>query len=251
MFSVIGVSATFSYLSMDVTFSPSDDTWVKDNGEPVNNVQDALDSLYSQDRFYTTPELKEILNTMDTRIDLSDAISTSFMTKASASKPAAKAIMDSSAFRSNTTEALLTALNTALVPTVSNNTNVIASSIYSSAWDAYMAFRSTGNSWCTTNGAVNNSYIGYNFNKNVNVRIAKFINGGTQGYPAKTVKLQCSSDNVTWIDASDATTLSNSNITVFVYNTKLDEGYQYWRILNVNSYNSSYIEIYGLQFYGI
>lgn len=160
-------------------------------------------------------------------------------------------MLDSTSFRNNVSETLLNSLNVALVPTVSNNTNVIYSSQYSSDWSAWRTFQVSSLSWCTVNGAVNNSYIGYNFNKNVNVRMIKFVNGGPQGYQAKTVKLQYSSDNKNWYDASDVITLANSNTTVFLSNTKVDESYQYWRLFNVNSYSSSYIEIGGLQFYGI
>ena len=252
IFGCIGIVSAFSLFAQDVGFTPHDTSWKKDDGSDITNVKEAIDELYINNTGYANQEVKRILQITDSKVDISDVLTTDFMNKISTNKASAKLMLDSSTFRSKVSVALLNALNVTLVsPLPTNNTNMISSSNYSNDWTAWKAFIESDKSWCTINGAVNNSYIGYNFNKKVNVRIIKFINGGPQAYQAKTVKLQCSNDNSNWIDASDPTTLANSNTTVFVFNTKADESYQYWRLFMINSYQSSYIEIGGLQFYGI
>ena len=250
----VGITSVFafSFLAQDVGFTPTDTSWKNDDETNIENVSDALDSLYKINNGYTDKELKKILQSSNAKVDVSDVLTTYFMNKISSNKVAAKMIMDTSSFRNNVSVSLLNALDATLVKSFpSNNTNMIYSTEYSSNWAGYMAFRESGNSWCNTNGSVTNQYIGYNFNKDVDVRIVKFLNGGPEGYQAKTVRLQASSDKSSWVDASDNYTLANSNTTVFIYNTKLDEAYQYWRVFIVNAYTSSYIEIGGLQFYGV
>ncbi|MBR1416334.1 MAG: hypothetical protein IJ572_00760 [Bacilli bacterium] len=241
----------FSIFSNDVGFTPTDNSWKKEDGSSIENVSDALDSLYKINNGYTDEELKKILDITGDKVDINDVLTTNFMSKISSNKAAAKKMMDSTYFRNKVNVTLLNALKTALVPTLSNNTNVIYSTEYSSNWAGWKAFIEASESWCNVNGKTTNQYIGYKFNTNVNVRITKFLNGGPQSYQAKTVRLQASNDNSTWVDASDNYTLANTNSTVYLFNTKLDESYQYWRVFIVNIYSSSYVEIGGLQFYGV
>ena len=252
IFSCITLVSAYSLFANNVGFNPTDNTWKNDDDNDITNVQDALDDLYLRHNGYVESDLKNILKISSNKVSAADVLTTTFMNKISSNKAAAKMIMDTTPFRNSVSVSLLNALNVALVnPLPSNNTNVIASTTYSNDWTGYMAFRESGNSWCNVNGKVTNQYIGYNFNKNVDVRIVKFLNGGPQSYQAKTVRLQASADNNTWVDASDNYTLANSNTTVFIYNTKLDEAYKYWRVFIVNIYSSSYVEIGGLQFYGV
>lgn len=250
----IGITSVFalSFLAGDVDFTPVDSTWKKEDDSSIDNVSDALNSLYKINNGYTDEELKRILNASDKKVDVKDVLTTSFMSKIAENKAAAKLVMDSTFFRNGVSVSLLNALNVALVsPIPTNNTNVLASTIYSNDWTGYMAFRESGNSWCNVSGKTTNQFIGYNFNKKVNVRTVKFLNGGPQAYQAKTVRLQASNDNSTWVDASSNYTLANTNTTVFIHNTLLDESYQYWRVFIVNIYSSNYVEIGGLQFYGV
>ena len=134
-----------------------------------------------------------------------------------------------------------------LVPTKNDNTNTLSSSIYSREWDAYMAFDKNNNSyWCTKQNQQNDAYIGYDFGKEQFVSHCFYRYGS--GYRAKKIKLQCSNDNNTWIDASENVNLTYVETFKLIQNTKVNQGYRYWRIYIISSY-SNYSVAHDLQFY--
>ena len=65
----------------------------------------------------------------------------------------------------------------------------------------------------------------------MNVKIVRFFNGGDNNYRCKEVKVQCSNDNVTWIDATDVITLQNVSKDNYFTEFKIDEPYQYWMVI--------------------
>lgn len=46
IFGGIGVYAASQYFAKDISFTPSDEKFKKENGEPIDNVEDALNELY-------------------------------------------------------------------------------------------------------------------------------------------------------------------------------------------------------------
>lgn len=139
--------------------------------------------------------------------------------------------------------------NIGLINKLNDNENVISSSIYSSQYDAYNAFDKNNSSyWCTANGQQNNAYLGYNFNNKVYI---KNVDVYSKDYRCKEVKLQCSNDNNTWIDASDVVTFENNNDIHTIESNIQDTAYQYWRVYVITGYDSAYTGIYECEFYGI
>lgn len=107
-----------------------------------------------------------------------------------------------------------------------------------------------GNYWCSTANETN-SCIGYEYDDKSLVKIAAFLNGSTSNTPnerCQKIKLQCSQDNSTWIDASDIITLSNEYKTNYIYNTKVSDKHKYWRILVISIYGM-YASSDKVQFY--
>lgn len=198
---------------------------------------------------YVTDEVAEILDIANTKVEMKDIMSSDFMKKISTSEEAKKKMLDNETFRNRKDITLLNALNCALVPTPSNNNNILYSSCYWSGYDPFLGFRSDYNYFCTATGQVTNQYIGYNFNTDINVKIVKFYNA--LGYSCRQAKIQFSDDNKIYKDASEIYTFANSSQNVFMFNTKEDKKHQYWRVLLINSYSSSYIGINSMQFYGI
>ena len=130
-----------------------------------------------------------------------------------------------------------------------DNTNILSSSIYSSGYDAYKAFDKNNSSyWCTARGQQNNAYLGYNFNHKVYI---KNVDVFSSAYRCKDVKLQCSNDNNTWIDASDVVTFEDNNDIHTIESNIQDTAYQYWRVYVITGYDSAYTGIFECEFYGI
>ena len=136
-----------------------------------------------------------------------------------------------------------------LINKLDNNENIISSSIYSSCYDAYMAFdKSNGSYWCTRTNQQNNAYIGYDFNRKVFIKNVDIF---SSAYRCKDVKLQCSNDNNTWIDASDVVTFEDNNDIHTIESNIQDTPYQYWRVYVITGYHSAYTGIFECEFYGI
>ena len=224
-------------------------------GYKDGTVEDALNNLYGRigGDNYVDNTIKDILNIFNGQLGVIDILTPSFMNKISTSPPAVKAMLDNSTFRNNASTALLTALNAGLVPSLNSNQNVIYSTQYG-GYDGYRAY-SDSSYWCSAGTSVSNEFIGYEFNTNVNVRVAKFYNGEKKNnrYLVQHFKLQYSDDNVTWNDASDTytTTSSSKSEEQFVFNTKNDDAHKYWRILIIDGYYGQYVGMSDLQFYGI
>ena len=136
-----------------------------------------------------------------------------------------------------------------LINKLNNNDNIISSSVYDAGYNAYMAFdKNNGSYWCTVWGQQNNSYLGYNFNHKVYI---KNVDVFSSAYRCKEVKLQCSNDNNTWIDASDVVTFENNSDIHTIESNIQDTAYQYWRVYVITGYDSAYTGIYECEFYGI
>lgn len=136
-----------------------------------------------------------------------------------------------------------------LIQTKNDNNNILSSSVDSAEYDAYMAFdKNYGSYWCTAGGKQDNAYIGYNFNKKTYI---KNVDVCSTGYRCKEVKLQCSNDNSTWIDASDVVTFENNNDIHTIESNIRDTAYQYWRVYVITGYEPEYTGIYECEFYGI
>lgn len=136
-----------------------------------------------------------------------------------------------------------------LIENLTNNENIITSSIYSTGYDAYMAFdNNNGSYWCTATSQQNDAYIGYNFNNKVYIDSAEIY---SDAYRCKEVKLQCSNDGETWIDASEVMTFENDSEIHTIESNIKDTPYQYWRIYVIKGYNSQYTGIYECNFYGV
>lgn len=218
--------------------------------QEIARLQDELNNKDEILKEYMDNIVIDLLRESKKKIDVKDVLTNSFLTKMATSKVTAKMMLDNNTFRSNLSSTFLSCLNVSLVPTLSNNTNVLCNSIYSNDWTAYMGFTSS-KCWCNVRNQNSNIYLGYDFTNNPkNVRIVKMYNGGTQDYPAKQIKLQCSNDNTTWEDASDVYTLANSSKEVFLLNTKKDNSYRSWRLYMLSAYKE-YIEINNIAFYGV
>lgn len=202
-----------------------------------------------------TRKIESLLNKNNINLSFEDLFSTAFLTKLSQSEELKKDCIDDIQFRNaivtkSDARTLLASTGTELVPNLTNNTNVLYSTQYDgSTYAAFRAF-STSSYWCSVNGAINNSFIGYNFNKKMNVKIVRFFNGGDNNYRCREVKVQCSNDNVTWIDATDVITLENVSKDNYFTEFKVDEPYQYWRVFILNGYNTDYCGCESMQFYG-
>ena len=202
-----------------------------------------------------TRKIESLLNKYNINLSFEDLCSTDFLTKLSQSEELKKDCIDDIQFRNaivtkSDARTLLASTGTELVPNLTNNTNVLYSTQYDgSTYAAFRAF-STSSYWCSVEGAINNSFIGYNFNKKMNVKIVRFFNGGANNYRCREVKVQCSNDNVTWIDATDVITLENVSKDNYFTEFKVDEPYQYWRVFILNGYNTNYCGCESMQFYG-
>ena len=51
LFTGIGVYAASQYYARDITFTPTNENFKKENGEPITNVEDALNELYSKQSY--------------------------------------------------------------------------------------------------------------------------------------------------------------------------------------------------------
>lgn len=55
VFTGIGVYAASQYLASDISFTPSDVNFKKENGEPIDNVEDAINELYNKKSSINSP----------------------------------------------------------------------------------------------------------------------------------------------------------------------------------------------------
>ena len=202
-----------------------------------------------------TRKIEGLLDKNNINLSFGDLCTTDFLAKLSQSEELKKCFIDDIQFRNvivtkSNARTLLASTGTELVPNLINNTNLFYSTQYdNSSYAAFRAF-STSSYWCTEEGAINNSFIGYKFNKKMNVKIVRFFNCSDNNYMCKDVKVQCSNDNITWTDATDVITLENVSKDNYFTEFKVDEPYQYWRVFILNGYQSSYCGCESMQFYG-
>lgn len=134
---------------------------------------------------------------------------------------------------------------------ITDNKYTIYSSYYSSTQQPYMAFDKEDSKYWCSKIYDSNCYIGYKYIQKTNIKEAVIGNGnfsyGTNER-CKKIKLQCSNDMNNWTDASEEVNLGDDNEKYTIKNTKVDEGYYYWRIYVVECYGS-YASSYEINFY--
>lgn len=147
-----------------------------------------------------------------------------------------------------------------LVPKLtSDDGHVISSPNHYGYYDDFWVFNRDNNgsnqSWAVSgNYNVNPAYIGYHFDNPVTVTKIYVMNR-TDSAPRtpKTFKLQYSDDGSTWVDnSSEEYTIPNNNAgTETNFTLETSSGYhQYWRIYILSVYDTSFMGIGRLQFYG-
>ena len=195
LISTVSTVLAYTYLAQDVGYSPTDTSW------DVENTKEALDSIRDDLSIPLDDELKNFVQFFDVQVGVADVINDTFLRKVATNKTAVLRLLSTEGFRYRGSRTNLELLDAGLVPTLSSNAGVIYSSQYDGGnWAAYRVFdNNTSLSWSSAANAVNNSYLGYDFGTNVNVKAAVFLNCGIDDirYCIKDHKLQYSDDNST------------------------------------------------------
>lgn len=143
----------------------------------------------------------------------------------------------------------------AKVPTMTSNTTPSGECISTSAQTSYpnwKAFDGSSSSFWSINGATA-GYIGYDFQKNVNVVKAEYINRkSSSNWAIDTFKIQYSDDGTTWQDATSVLTASRDT---YSHSLNFDSvgKHRYWNMYIASAYPSFstiWAAINELQFYG-
>lgn len=138
------------------------------------------------------------------------------------------------------------------VETLTNNTNVLYSSYYSSGYQPYYAFDNNSNtSWISTYGDISNGYIGYDFNENVMVYKVSVLNCSTDipyNEAFLTGKLQYY-DGSNWTDISSTITFDIQYQTIQHVYPNSNKSVSKWRLKGITSPGERYIACRMLQFY--
>jgi len=137
------------------------------------------------------------------------------------------------------------------VPTMTSNTAPSGEVIYGSfqpgdtyvPWHAFDNVQST--LWAASPGTT--GWIGYDFNKKVNVCYITLINRASNN-TVKDFTIEASSDKNSWTPYSATYTASN-NETTQKFNVNVNNGFRYWRI-NITSSWAYAPGVRELQFYG-
>ena len=241
-----------SYSSDYVGISEAQFYGVKEENNTENKFEEREDTELLDS---CSDELKRLLIETNIKLTTTDVITESFFEKIGENKTLFFKINNviNEILESKNIDRILNKINIKLVPTLNLDSNVLFNSEFSSGYAGYMAFDKNYESyWCTLNGEINNSYIGYDVQNKSKVYFASFYNGSENKYCAKVITLQCSDDNVNWKDASEDITLNNVSKTTCIKNTKeIENSYRYWRILVKSCYNSDYVGSSEVQFYGI
>lgn len=136
------------------------------------------------------------------------------------------------------------ALTAVSIPAMTSNTApsgvAMASSIYSSVYDAFKAFDSPasptgGGYWCSALTGVANQWVGYDFGAPVFIHSAVLTPGSDS--PVKDFRLQHSDDNAAWTTL--ATSVLSTTIPTTTYRPPESGGkHRYWRLLALSSHLS-------------
>ncbi len=187
------------------------------------------------------------------------AASSTAMTAVAASSTAMEAVIASSTaltaiFANSTALSAFkssTSLTVKTIPTMTSNTApsgvASASSIVSSAYDAWKAFNNATGHWMTPNGVTTNSWVSYDFTVPVYIHTAELKNASLNG-TCKDFRVECSNDYITFETALTGT--QENNTTLQIRDVIKAGKYRYWRLYCINSYSASYVGIDEMQLRG-
>lgn len=111
------------------------------------------------------------------------------------------------------------------------------------AYQAFQAFDNSTYLWTSAKNQQNNSWLEWYNPKKIAITTLKFWTGGDYGMGViKNFKIQASNDNSTWVDIETGATSSNANVTI-TKNINTNQGYKYWRIFVINTWDNMYAGI--------
>ena len=242
---------------------------------PTDDIQTWLHCANIWDKAYTT--ISQVLSdgtTVTALISSNNAVdymvrsttwassvvaNSSAMTKIGANNYCSDALLNDSTWRTSICNSTYfeSVLNVKVPTLTATDSYVIADPYTLSGYPAWYAFANTSNgavqSWASAITA-NDNYIGYDFNTNVKVYklYMQNRNEGTSSRVIKTFKIQ--GYDTSWVDVTNAINNSGGNVaaaeSTYALSLKNNNKYKKFRLFVTDYYDSGYVGLWKLQFYG-
>lgn len=140
-----------------------------------------------------------------------------------------------------------------IIPTQSNNDNVIYSNQWGNDWAAYKLFDdNTGTAWSTPEGVNTNQYCGIHLaNPEAAVRLGINPRQWANVVQIHDFKLQASNDGTTWVDLLTDSVTNDASIagTWVYYDFSNTTAYSYYRLYVINANTSRTVTVFEMQLF--